>query len=283
MNDLEPASRATLIRYATERLRAAGVVAPERDARLICRWAAALDGAGLATALDAIPDAAERGRFETAVDARARRVPVAQITGRRDFWGRAFRVTSEVLDPRPETEALIEAALSGAPARRILDLGVGSGCILLTLLAEWPEATGLGVDISQAALAVARDNAHRLGVEARVALARSNWFGNVQGSFDLIVSNPPYIPRAEIAELAPEVRLHEPSLALDGGADGLDSYRVIAAGACARLAPGGRMLLEVGATQAEAVTRILDATSCGNVDPIHDLDGRIRVLSAIPR
>ena len=276
------ATRAEVIARALPRLICAGVPEPERDARRLYRWAAEIDGATLSASLAEPSSPREIARFEHAVVAREERVPVSQIIGEREFWGRAFRVTPEVLDPRPETETLIETALAGRAASRILDLGVGSGCILVTLLAEWLEATGIGVDLSTAALEIARENAERHGVAPRAEFRHSDWFGNVQGRFDLIVANPPYIAEPEMASLAPEIRLHEPRLALCAGADGLDAYRAIARSAAEFLSPGGKMLLEIGSTQSEAVREVIDATGYGSAVPIRDLDGRIRVLMVIP-
>jgi release factor glutamine methyltransferase len=159
---------------------------------------------------------------------RAERRPVAQILGRRLFWGRDFAVTGDVLDPRPETETLVAAALAGPAPARILDLGTGSGAILLTLLAEWPDAVGTGTDASAAALVVAARNAEELGCAERARLVRTDWADGVDGPFDLVVCNPPYIPEAEIEGLSPEVRCHEPRMALTAGESGLEAYRRIA-------------------------------------------------------
>jgi release factor glutamine methyltransferase len=185
-------------------------------------------------------------------------------------------VTSDVLDPRPETETLVAAALE-EPFVRVLDLGLGSGCILLTLLAERPGATGLGVDLSPAALEVAGRNAVRIGVSDRATLALSNWFQNVDGLFDLIVSNPPYIALAEMPGLQPEVRDWEPRLALTDEGDGLGAYRAILAGAASHLAPQGRLMVEIGPTQAEAVAEIGAAHGFAPPEVRRDLDGRARV------
>jgi release factor glutamine methyltransferase len=276
-------ARAALVAAAVGRLRRAGVDAPERDARLLARWASGLEAAAFSARLTdpAAPD--EAARFAAAVEARAARVPVAQITGQREFWGRSFRVTRDVLDPRPETEVLVARALEGPAPGRILDLGTGTGCLLLTLLAEWPEARGLGTDISAAALAVARDNAAALGLAGRARYQQADWCAGVTGAFDLIVSNPPYIAASEIASLETEVRLHEPRDALtpagDPG-DGLEAYRRIAAGIGTLLAPGGRILLEIGSTQAAAVTGILASAGLRVIAAIRDLDGRDRVIQA---
>ncbi|HSF97005.1 MAG TPA: peptide chain release factor N(5)-glutamine methyltransferase [Thermohalobaculum sp.] len=272
-----------MLAAAAARLREAGVDAPERDARLLLRWASGLGAAAFSARLAEPPWAGEAERFAQAVAARASRVPVSQIIGRRAFWGRDFRVTPDVLDPRPETETLIAAALNGPSPARILDLGTGSGCILLTLLAEWPRARGLGTDTSAAALAVAAGNALALGVAERAEFRLADWCGGLAGRFDLIVSNPPYIAAAEVAALEPEVRRHEPRQALtpegDPG-DGLDAYRRIAGGLPALLAPGGRVLLEIGPTQAGSVAGILESNAMAVSAVLPDLDGRDRVIFA---
>lgn len=273
-----PETRAARLARATRRLAAAGVPEPGRDARLLLREAAGLAAAELALALREVPDAAEAGRFEALVAGRAERRPVAQLLGRRLFWGRAFRVTADVLDPRPETETIVAAALARGPRARVLDLGTGSGCLLLTLLAEWPEALGLGIDASPAALEVARENAAALGLADRAAFRAGDWLAGAGAGWDCIVANPPYIPEAELAGLAPEVRDHEPRLALTPGGDGLGAFRRIAPALGAALAPGGLALLEFGAGQGEAVRAILAAAGLGGLALLPDLDGRPRVL-----
>lgn len=264
---------------AAARLGAAGVPEPARDARLLMAEALGLPADRITLALgDPLPEVAA-ARFARLVAARARRQPVAQILGRRAFWGHVFRVTPEVLDPRPETELLVELALAGPAPRRLLDLGTGSGAILLSLLAAWPEARGLGADASPAALEVARGNAASLGLGARAAFREADWTEGLEGPFDLVVSNPPYIAEAEMADLAPEVRDWEPRVALTPGGDGLDAYRRIAVGLDRLLAPGGRGLFEIGATQAPAVRAIFAAAGFGTeVHP--DLAGRDRVVAA---
>lgn len=191
-----------------------------------------------------------------------------------------FEVTPAVLDPRPDTETLIEAALSGLPqGARILDLGTGSGAIILTLLAERPDTIGVAVDISPAALAVARSNAVKLAVAGRLETDCSNWFYGVSGGFHLIVSNPPYIPADDISGLSPDVRNYDPVLALTGGADGLDAYRAIAGGAAGHLLPGGRVLVEIGAGQAEDVATLFRQTGFTLHDTYRDLGGHLRCMA----
>jgi len=276
--------RAALVTAAVDRLRRAGVEAPERDARLLLRWASGLEAALFSARMGEAAGTDEADRFEAAIQARAARVPVSQITGGRAFWGRQFRVTSDVLDPRPETECLVARALAGPPARRILDLGTGSGCILLTLLAEWLEAQGSGTDISPAALAVADSNARALGVADRAEFLATDWCAGVAGRFDLVVSNPPYVAPSELEGLSPEVRLHEPPQALtlpDDPGDGLEAYRRIARCLADVLAPGGRVLLEIGPTQAASVAEILHGAGLRLTVVLPDLDGRDRVVEAI--
>lgn len=215
--------------------------------------------------------------FERAVAARESRQPVSQIIGRRDFWNHSFRVTRDTLDPRPDTETLVEAVLE-ARFRRVLDLGTGTGAILISLLAERPEAEGVGTDISSAALKVAQQNADRIGVRARFLL--SDWFAQVEGAFDLIVSNPPYIALSEMDALDPEVRLWEPHQALTDGGDGLAAYRAIASGARAHLTPGGRLAVEIGPGQAADVSAIFRDAGFPHVNLRRDLDGRDRVILA---
>ena len=272
-------TRAAAIARAAARLAAAGVPGASRDARLLYRWAAGLTGASLSASLGDVATPEELARFEQGTAARERRVPVSHIIGMRSFWGRDFAVTPDVLDPRPETETMIAALLAGPPAGRILDLGTGSGCILLTLLAEWPAAQGLGVDISPPAISVARRNAASLGVAERADFTTSDWFGLVEARFDLIVSNPPYIAEIEMATLTPEVR-HEPRMALTPGGDGLDAYRIIARGLSPHLAAGGRVALEIGPTQGSYVGRLLLDAGLRNVWVLPDMDGRDRVICA---
>ena len=270
---------AEALRAAIPRLAVAGIADAPRDARHLLAFAMALAPDRMTLHLsDALtPEAA--ARFEAALVARAARQPVSQITGFRLFWGRPFRVTPDVLDPRPETEILIEATLA-APFARVLDLGTGSGAIMLTLLAERPDATGLATDLSAAALSVAEVNAGRLGLANRVEFRRSDWFAEVGGQFDLIVSNPPYIAASEMADLAPEVLKWEPHMALSPGGDGLDAYRAIAAGAGEHLTPEGRVMVEIGPTQAADIRALFADAGLGRTKTLRDLDGRDRVVVA---
>lgn len=262
---------------ATARLRAAGVPDPARDARLLLAHAARIDAVRvtLIAPEDLAPEIADR--FEQLISLRAVHVPVSHLVGERAFYGRRFKVSRDVLDPRPETETLIEAALA-EPFMRVLDLGTGSGCILVTLLAEREMATGLGVDISDAACLQASANAVLHEVASRADIRASDWFENVSGQFDLIVSNPPYIALSEMDGLSDDVRHHEPEIALTDGGDGLGAYRRITTGLGAHLAPKGRAIVEIGPTQGAAVRAMLVAAGLADVRILQDLDGRDRVV-----
>jgi release factor glutamine methyltransferase len=246
-----------MLGLAIEALCAAGVDDPAREARLILTEGAGLGGAGLSGSLD--DDLCEDGqaRIKTLLEARLTGRPMAQVLGRRAFFKHEFCVTPDVLDPRPETETLVLAALE-APFACLLDLGTGTGAIALSLLAERPDATALATDISAAALKVARDNAKALKLEGRCRFLRSDWFAGVTGRFDLIVSNPPYISAAEMEDVSPALAF-EPRFALTDEADGLSAYRILAAEAGAYLEPGGRIMLEIGWSQAKEVTSLLEA------------------------
>ncbi|MEX1059676.1 MAG: peptide chain release factor N(5)-glutamine methyltransferase [Methyloceanibacter sp.] len=271
-------------------LRQAGIGTPELDARLLLCHATGLSHeAYIARSGDALQPATA-SRLDAAIERRLKREPVARITGSREFYGRAFLVDPHALDPRPDTESLIEAALAFVERRglndsplKLLDLGTGTGCVLITLLAELPRARGLGTDMSRGALASAATNAERLGVAARAAFVAADWLDAVAGKFDLILSNPPYLASGEIAALADEVAAYDPILALDGGVDGLDAYRRIAARAGEVLAEDGRLFVEIGAAQGEAVAGIFGGAGLrldGHEGVRQDLAGRPRVVVA---
>lgn len=275
---------AALEREAVETLSRAGVEAPRRDVRLLLaaaleRPAAALIGAGR----EAAPAPAVE-RFRALIARRARREPVSRILGRREFWSLGFEVTPDVLDPRADSETLVAAALAAFPARdrplRVLDLGIGSGCLLFSVLAERPQARGLGLDASPAAAALARRNASALGLADRALIAVGDWTGAAAGPIDLILANPPYIPHAEIARLAPEVRGYDPHGALDGGPDGLDPYRAILPAAADLLTPDGVAALELGAGQWRAVADIAEAVGLAVLACRRDASGVARCLVA---
>ena len=261
------------------RLRAAGVPDAAGDFRRIFRWACDVGMTDPEPQTRDAPNALALRMLEIGVSERETRRPVSQIIGKREFWKETFKVTHDVLDPRPETELLVELGLQ-EPFDRVLDLGTGSGCIVISLLMARPNALGVGTDISEKALLVAGENAESMGVAERVILPVSDWYDDVGGRYDLIVSNPPYIAAGEFKNLPPEVRCHEPRVALAGGIDGLSAYRAIAAGARNHLTPRGRLLVETGSTQADAV-RSLMADAGLEILAVHaDLDGRDRVVAA---
>lgn len=267
------------IAAAAARLRAAGVENPARDARLLLAHAARIE-AGRVTLIapeELEPDIEEQ--FDRLISLRAIRVPVSHLVGERDFYGRKFKVSGDVLDPRPDTETLIEAALA-EPFARVLDLGVGSGCILVTLLAERDGAVGVGVDLSEAACLQASANAVLHKVEGRADILQSDWFEHVEDRFDLVVANPPYISLDEWDGLEDEVKRHEPRMALTDEGDGLSAYREIAKELPKFLTQGGRALFEIGPSQAADVTRILAQNGFQDIAVIPDLDGRDRVVMA---
>jgi release factor glutamine methyltransferase len=270
-------------------LRDAGIDTPELDARvLLCHAAGLAHESYIARAREALP-AAAGPRLEAALARRLKHEPVARIVGTREFYGRSFVLGKDTLDPRPDTETLIEAALDIVRERgwqekplKLLDLGTGSGCILVILLAELPFAEGLGTDLSPDALAVAADNARTHGVGSRAAFAAADWLDAVSGKFDLILSNPPYLATSEIAGLAKEVAAHDPNLALDGGPDGLEAYRRMAARARDALTEDGRLLVEIGPGQGEDVAAIFARAGLApeGGEGRRDLAGRPRVVVA---
>ncbi len=262
-----------LIAEAATRLAAAGIEDPRREARLLLALALETDLAGVLRAGPLTP--AQQARFDALVARRAAREPYARIAGHREFWGMDFALSPATLVPRPETETLIEAALAAMPdrasVRRVVDLGTGTGCLLAAALAEYPIAIGIGVDASAEAAAIARRNLARFG--GRAAVIVGDWAGALGGGFDLVLSNPPYIPAADIAALAPEVARHDPLAALAGGADGLDAYRAIIAELPRLLAPEGLAVLELGIGQAEAVRALAGAAGLTVADIRPDLAG----------
>ncbi|HEY0121993.1 MAG TPA: peptide chain release factor N(5)-glutamine methyltransferase, partial [Rhizobium sp.] len=214
-------------------------------------------------------------------DRRLAREPVSRILGRREFWGLSFSVSEATLDPRPDSEVLVEeaiAALDGCANPRVLDLGTGTGCLLLAILSDIAGATGIGVDISPEAVSMARVNALQLGLEHKAAFHQGDWMDGLDERFDLVISNPPYIPCADIVGLEPEVRTFDPQAALDGGADGLDAYRLLADGLGRVLKSGGMAIIELGAGQAEAVSGLFLAAGLGIECIADDLGGVPRAL-----
>ncbi|HEY9078782.1 peptide chain release factor N(5)-glutamine methyltransferase [Magnetovibrio sp.] len=273
-------------RACVEPLKVAGIDAPVMEARLLVGFV--LDGGPervLADRDEVLTDQ-QAATLKAALAQRCRRVPMAQIIGVREFWSLPFKVTSATLSPRPDTETLIEAILDHAAApARVLDLGTGTGCILLALLSEWPRATGVGVDASEEALLVAQENARALDMETRARFVcadwnESQWMDALDGPFDVVVSNPPYIPASDIETLEADVRDFEPRRALDGGEDGLDAYRTIIAQLNVLLSDGGVAGFEVGIGQAEQVAALMGAAGFEFLESRTDLGGVARAVIA---
>lgn len=298
MPDAVTGAVAGAVNEAARKLAAAGVESPRLDAELLLAHVLEAGREIIIGHPERRLSAPERRRFAKLIGRRAAREPVSRILGWREFWGRDFALGKQVLDPRPDSETLVEAALEHLAAAgpgsapRVLDLGTGSGCLLLTVLAEIPAAWGLGTDVSAGAIAAARENAVRLGLAARACFAVADWaaalgHGNGPGGpggFDLVLANPPYIADGEIAGLEPEVAEHEPRLALSGGADGLAGFRSLArslAPAFGRLlAPGGLLAVEVGAGQMTQVEAIFRAAGLEIAGKRRDLGGVERCLLA---
>lgn len=274
-------------RALTQAFRAAGLDTPDVDARVLTGHALGLDHAGLAAEGPRRLTETERATIAGLAARRLAREPVARIVGQWEFWGLPLVLGPATLVPRPDTETVVEAALAaidrdGPRTRslRVADLGTGTGALLLALLSELPEAFGVGTDISVDALKTAHANARALGFAGRTAFVVCD-FGRALASCDLVVSNPPYIASAEIAGLEPEVRRYDPPAALDGGADGLDAYRAIAADATRLLAPGGHLVVELGSGQGPAVAGLLTAAGLVVTEPPRpDLGGIPRALRA---
>jgi release factor glutamine methyltransferase len=265
------------------RLETGGIDQPVIDSRLMLEAAAGVTRVDIITDPHRLLTSEQMTTFEGYIERRLRREPVSHILGRKGFWKIMLNVTPHVLTPRPDTEVIVDEALKAFPERmsfNVLDLGVGSGAILLAILAERPAAKGLGVDISEEALAVARENAANLDLDNRVALLRGDWTAGLGGAgFDLVVSNPPYIATDEIETLDPEVKDHEPRVALDGGPDGLDPYRLLASEILRVLKPGGMFAVEIGHTQAADVEALFRAAGAAQVRTIKDLALRDRVVA----
>jgi len=271
---------ADILLSAADRLRAAGVESPRREARLLLAHVLGLRPEEIVAGNFSLQGVQFRDRFEAALARRAQREPLAYIIGRREFWSLDFEVGPGVLVPRPESEIMVEEALKRFPIAdaplRVLDLGTGSGCLLLAFLSERAEAEGLGVDISEEALGIAKRNAARLGLDGRTQFLRNDWMSALSETWEVIFINPPYIIEGELDGLEPEVSRYEPRTALDGGPDGLCAYRRIAASLRPRLAAGGRVFLEVGQGQAGPVERIFSEKGL-------DVEGTVFDLAGIPR
>jgi len=281
-----PRTVAEARRALATQLRGAGIEAPELDARILIGHALGVDHAALAAAAARRLTSAEQTTIAALARRRLGREPVARILGVKEFWSLPLRLTAATLVPRPETETVVEAALAAVDARgprtrplRLADLGTGSGALLLALLSELKNASGVGTDIAFDALVAARDNARRLGFRC-AAFVACDLAAALKGPFDLIVANPPYIASADIERLAPEVRDHDPRAALDGGPDGLDVYRLMATTVPALLGPRGVLAVEIGAGQAAAVGGLFAAAGLATAPPQPDLNGIPRAIVA---
>jgi release factor glutamine methyltransferase len=268
---------------AKDRLKTVQIDQPAIDARLLLEVAADVTRTDIITDPYRVLTEAQMATLDDFLNRRARREPVSHIIGRKGFWKILLQVNKHVLTPRPETEVIVDEVLKAFPEAmsfNMLDLGVGSGTILLAVLAERPAAKGLGIDVSEEALAVARENAANLDLAGRVALLRGDWTNGLgDDSFDLVVSNPPYIATHVIETLEPEVRDHEPRLALDGGPDGLDAYRFLAGEILRVLKPGAMFAVEIGYDQSEAVETLFRQAGAQNVRTIKDLSVNDRVVT----
>jgi release factor glutamine methyltransferase len=275
-------------RHIARRFRDRGIDTPDLDARILVGHALGLDHTAVMLAGTRRIEAAEIALIETLAARRLGREPIARITGTKEFWGLPFKITPDVLVPRPETETVVEQALAavdrtGARSRalRIADLGVGSGAILIALLAELPDAGAIGTDRDPAALALARENARRLGVAPRAAFVACDFGAAVAPGCDLVVTNPPYICTDEIAGLEPDVREFDPRGAIDGGLDGLAAYRVIAIHAQRILTPGAHLIAEIGKGQGAAVAALFTAAGFSRIRIAPDLAGISRAVVAV--
>jgi release factor glutamine methyltransferase len=274
-------------RALAARLQSAGIDSAELDTRLLVGHALGLDLTGMIAAANRALTSDESDRLDALAHRRLTREPVARILGQKEFWGLQLALSAETLVPRPDTETVVELALemlregSANQRPRVADLGTGTGAILLALLSEWPEATGIGTDISDEALETATANAARLGLAARASFIRCDYACALSGPYDLIVSNPPYVCTGDIAGLAAEVRDHDPVKALDGGPDGLDAYRALIPQAARILAPGAALVVEAGQGQSAQIEALM--TSAGLTPhgaPKADLGGIPRAVGA---
>lgn len=275
-----------ILREASHELGTAGVATPQLDAKLLLQHAANLDAETIAADPMLALDPSTVDRFQLLLNRRLRREPVSRILGQREFWSIEFDIDPSVLDPRPDSETLVEAVTnSGYDADQpltVLDLGTGSGCLLCAVLSEFPAALGIGVDISGEALHVAAGNLARHGLAERSSLVLGNWAEAIgERSIDVVIANPPYIPSDEISGLAPEVERYEPRLALDGGDDGLQAYRTLLAELPRIMRDNGRVFLEIGTGQSDSVAFLLEERGAAHVERLRDLGGHIRCLSAV--
>jgi len=273
-----------IIRLSEKRLAHTGVESPGLDARILTAHALGLNRAQLTLQEERVLDLLETKKIDSFMARREKREPVSRIIGEREFWGLPFALNEATLDPRPDSETLVSAALSKSwktkPNIRILDLGTGTGCLLLSLLYEMPAATGIGIDKSEKAVEQAHANSVRLGLSSRAVFRAGDWFEGINEKFDLIVCNPPYIARLDILFLAPEVREYDPPIALDGGIDGLEFYRLLIPWLPRFLQPWGMAVFECGWGQAEAVCEMFKNSGFSDIEIFKDLAGVDRCATA---
>ena len=263
---------------------AMGLDTPRLDARILVGHALKLEPSLLFARAGRVLTDEESALVQGFAARRQRHEPVSRIIGHRGFWGLDFLVSPDTLDPRADTETLVAAVLKCSAqyaAPRILDLGTGTGCILLAILKDWPAASGMGIDLSPGAVAVATENAKRLGLHERAQFQTGNWCDGLAEAFDIIVSNPPYIADDELPGLAKDVTQFDPHLALSGGGDGLVAYRTLLPQARRQLVPGGRLFLEIGSEQADAVAALLATHNFRLEAEYRDLSGFVRCLGAL--
>lgn len=270
---------------ARDRLGAGGIDDAARDAKLLAQHVLGCDSLGLSLSENQSLPSEARTQLDAAIARRLAGEPVARILGKKEFYGLEFALNATTLVPRPETELLVDAGIEALKAHEapvFLDLGTGSGCIAISLLCHLPQARAVATDISAEALEQAAANAATHGVQDRITFRQGEWFEPLDANlrYDMILSNPPYIRAADIAGLAPEVRIFDPVLALDGGEDGLDPYRVLVKGAADRLTPQGTVAVEHGQGQAEAVAQLFGQAGFGRIDHLRDLAGIERVVIA---
>ena len=268
-----------LLTAGQAKLRECGISDPVRDARLLLADCLELRTQNLNLLDNSCISEIKISKFWRMINERCKRKPVSKILGYRSFWGRDFEINENVLDPRGDTETLIELILD-CNFENMLELGTGSGAIAITILAERPEVTCVATDISQYALNTARTNSKRHGVQSRLKLLYSNWFDKISGSFDIIVSNPPYISSKEYAQLSAEVLKYDPKISLTLGGDGLEAYREILSQALEKLSKNGHIFLEIGYTQANAVGHLFKEAGFQQIKVHKDLGSRDRVISA---
>lgn len=283
-----PVTIQSLLNEGGRKLRLAGLDTPDLDSRLLLSHISGLPHAQLLSRDQQPLDETLCSKFDELLNRRLNHEPISRILGRREFWTYELKLSPDTLDPRPDTETLIEFVVKFFHDKRqeplrILDLGSGSGAILCALLAEFPNAKGLGIDISPGACETARQNLSETGLDRRGEIRSGDWADGILqnaevGHFDIVVSNPPYIPTGELARLAPEVRLFDPHIALDGGADGLDAFRSITAAIGYILATGGLLAFEIGMDQGDAVREIMQCGNLIDAGEMRDIAGHIRVL-----